>query len=704
MTDPNRHPHGHHRGVWHWPARIGLGLLALAVLALPFYAAAEYYLYGKYVSHQADPPTVRVDGNQAAAWSKAARTLPATSAPVVLAYHDVGPAASDYTVTPAAFDAQLTALEKAGYRSLTTDEFVAYLRGEPAPPRSVYITFDDGPDGLWVYADHILARHHMHGTVFLITGRVDDRPYYLSWREIARMQASGRWDFQDHTHNMHHRAALDAQGRQASALANRLWLPEQRRQETRAEYETRVRADIRLSFEDFKAHGLPAPKLFAYPFSEATERANLPMPGQTLQQLLSRSFVATMTNVSSRPLPASRRATGAQQVERLEVLRSTTAAQLLAETVRWTQVAPQASAPLAQSQLWTHDDNSGLRGVGAFTGDGPYPKASSPVRYIAASYRARSSVDWNDYEVDARVSGLSDGTNQGSVQVRDGSGAPVAVSVSQSNLQVTVAGKKDRKLTERLAASPSHMLRIAVRDDRTDVWVDGTVHVKIPATGPPTGRTGGIALRVGINKAGVSWPRFASLRIVDITAGPREATGSRQPVGTADLLDPNAQWVSTPAVRAPFRITRRELGPEGLMLSAYGAYQPETTARWDDYTLSGTIARLTDAEVSGALWVRVGSPLAISVRVYRDHVEVYSGNSDNLTLVARRPLTAAASHAVSITVTAGHTVITLDGSTTIRLIAKGETGGVGFSAYRDLTRQSWPTAQKLKVSAIRRTR
>lgn len=47
MTDPNRHPRGHHRGAWHWPARIGLGLLALAVLALPFYAAAEYYLYGK---------------------------------------------------------------------------------------------------------------------------------------------------------------------------------------------------------------------------------------------------------------------------------------------------------------------------------------------------------------------------------------------------------------------------------------------------------------------------------------------------------------------------------------------------------------------------------------------------------------------------------------------------------------------------------
>ncbi|MEU2334025.1 polysaccharide deacetylase family protein [Streptomyces sp. NPDC013172] len=698
MTDPHRHHKGHHRGIGHWPARIGLVLLALAVLALPFYAAAEYYLYAKYMSTQVQAPTARFDTVEAAFWSGAARSLPATSAPVVLAYHDIGPASSDYTVTPAAFDAQLTALEKAGYRSMTSDEFVAYLKGEPAPPRSVYITFDDGPNGLWVYADQILARHHMHGTVFLITGRVDDRPYYLSWKEIDRMQASGRWDFQDHTHNLHHRAVVDAQGHKASALANRLWLPQQHRQETRVEYEARVSADLQRSFDDFAAHDLPAPKLFAFPFSEATERANLPMPGQTLQDLLNSRFVATMTNVSTRPLPASRRAADGRQVERLEVLKSTTAAQLLADAVRWTQIAPQGSAPLAQPQLWTHNDSSGLRGVGAFTGAGPYPDASSPVHYLAASYRARSSVDWNNYEVDARVSGLGDGTNQGAVQVRDGSGAPVTASISQGNLLVSVAGKKEP--IEHLAASSDHMLRIAVRDDSTAIWVDGTKRVKLPATGNPASRTGGIALRVGINKPGVSWPRFTSLRIVDVADSPRAVTGTQQPVHAADLLDPNAQWVSTPGVKAPFRITRKELGPEGRTLSVYGSYRPDATARWDDYILSGTIARLTDTQVSGALWVRVGSPLAISARVYRDHVEVYSGDADNLTQVASRPLTQASAHAVSVTVTADRTSITVDGSTTLGLIAKGETGGVGFSAYRDLTRQSWPTVQQFKVAVI----
>lgn len=698
MTDMNRHPGKQPPRIWHWPARFGLVVLALAVLALPFYAAAEYYLYGKYMSTQVQPPTVRVDAREAASWTKSAQSLPATAAPVVLAYHDIGHARSDYTVTPAAFDAQLTALEKAGYRSLTSDEFVAYLKGEPAPPRSVYITFDDGPNGLWVYGDRILARHHMHGAVYLITDRVDDRPYYLSWNEIARMQASGRWDFQDHTHNLHRRAVVDATGHSGSALANRLWLSRQQRQESRAEYKTRVDGDLQLSFDEFAAHDLPAPKLFAFPFSEATDRPNMPMHDQILQEILNARFVATMTNVSSLPLPASRRAAAAGQVRRLEVLKSTTSAELITKAVRWTQVAPQASAPLKQPQLWTRNDNSGTDGLGPFTGAGPYPDKSSPVHYMADSYRALSSVDWNNYEVDARVSRLGDRTNQGAVQVRDGSDAPVAVSVSQANLNVSVAGKQ--KLLKHLTVASSHMLRIAVRSDSTQIWVDGTVHVTLPTTGKPANRTGGIALRVGINKQGASWPRFDSLRIVDIADSSRAVTGSQQPVGDAALLAPNASWVSSPDVGAPLRITRSELAPQGRTLSAYGAYQPDATARWNDYTLHGTIANLTNDEVSGALWVRVGSPLAISVRVYRDHLNVYSGNADNQALVASRQLTEASTHPVTITVSAENTLITVDGSTSVSLIAKGETGGVGFSAYRGLTRWSWPTVQKLKVTAL----
>lgn len=501
------------RGPGHYAARAGLALLALAVLALPFCAATEYYLHQKYLSTQVDTAAVDLTSADTTAWAARAESLPARSAPVVLAYHDIGYGRSSYVVTPEAFEAQMAALERAGYRSLTTDQFVDYLKGGPAPRRSVYITFDDGPDGLWVYGDRILARHHMHGAVFLISGRVDRRPYYLSWNEIGRMAGSGRWDFQDHTHDLHLRGAVDAAGHTASMLANRLWLKDENRLETRKEYERRVTADIEQSFADFADHGLPRPRLFAYPFSEATERVNVPQPGPTLQDLMNRYFVATMTNDSARPLTAGRRAASARVVQRLEVLRTTGPAALMSRIARWTQVAPSDAAPLSHPARWTRDDGTGRHGIGALTGGGPAP--SGDARYAAADYRDMSSVDWTGYRVDATVGGLGDGTNQGALRVRGGSLEPVDVSVSQGTVLLSVGGKHIG--AARLAPATSHRLSVTVRGHTTTVRVDGTVTLRHTSRLATADLTGGIGIRVGVNRPDAAWPRFTALTVNQLT-------------------------------------------------------------------------------------------------------------------------------------------------------------------------------------------
>ncbi|MEV6111449.1 polysaccharide deacetylase family protein [Streptomyces sp. NPDC052109] len=683
-----------HRGPGHYAARAGLVLLALAVLALPFYAATQYYLYQKYVSTQLDTARVDLTSADTDSWTAQVKHLPATSAPVVLAYHDIGYNKSDYAVTPKAFEAQMAALEQAGYRSLTTDEFVDYLKGGPAPPRSVYITFDDGPNGLWVYGDRILARHHMHGTVFLITGRVDQRPYYLSWQEIQRMADSGRWDFQDHTHDLHRRGAVDAAGHTASMLANRLWLKTENRLETPQEYEDRVTADIKRSFADFSGHGLPRPQVFAFPFSEATEKVNLPKPGPSLQGLMNRYFAATMTNESSRPLTASRRAAGARVVQRLEVLSGTRLDHLMSGIARWTQVAPSDPAPLAHPELWDRNDGTSLTDLDAFTGKGA--AASGSARYVSADYRDMSSVDWTGYQVDATVSGLGDGTNQGGVQVRHGSLEPVDVSVSQGSLVLSADGKHVGEA--RLVPSSSHHMRVTVKGRTTTVQVDGTVTLHHTAALGAADITGGIGIRVGINRAGAAWPTFTALSVKQLTGTFAGSGGAQQSVAGADPMNPAGEWLSAPGVKAPFRISRTAIEPTGRTLSAYGAYQPERTQGWTGYTVTGTVQRLSGPGVSGAIWVRVGSALAISVQVGRDQLNVFSGDADNQQLVGARPLTAADSHRLSVTVTGASTVISVDGSTRMTLMARSETGGVAYSAYRDTTRHSWPTVADLKVT------
>ena len=216
-----------------WTTRIGRGavrvffaLLALGLVATPFAVAWHRHTLRLQVSEQHSTPAAVLTPDQRDLAAAINSELPGRTPPVVLAYHDIRPIGPTekhpdpranpgyhFVVTPETFEAQLTALEAAGYTSITSDQYVDYLNGGEVPERSVLITFDDGTHGLWTYADKILERHGMHGVSFLITGNVGaKRPYYLSWQEIERMADSGRWDFQSHTRKMHARLPVDATG------------------------------------------------------------------------------------------------------------------------------------------------------------------------------------------------------------------------------------------------------------------------------------------------------------------------------------------------------------------------------------------------------------------------------------------------------------------------------------------------------------
>jgi peptidoglycan/xylan/chitin deacetylase (PgdA/CDA1 family) len=683
----------------HWWVRTGLILLAVFVLLVPFYAAAQYYLDQKYMSKQNAPPATRVDATTIAAAKRMDEGLPAATAPVVLTYHDINTDnPSQYVVTPAAFDAQMAALEKAGYRSLTSEEFVNYLKGGPAPPRSVFITFDDGPKGLWVNADRILARHRMHGTVFLITSRIDDRPYYLSWREVGRMAVNGRWDFQAHTHDLHRRMQTDAAGHRGSALSHRLWLRDRNRLETQTEYQARVTADIRSNLDAFKSHDLPKPQLFSYPFGEAIERGNLP-PGLTLQELLYKDYLANMANESPDPLKppvaASRRAAAERTVQRLEVVNSTTADELLSQIAQWTQAPPVASDPLTEPELWTRTNATDQRGIDVFTEHRRFPDKDQ--RNAAAEYRALGSVDWTDYRVDATITGLVAESNQAAVAVRNRSKDPVVINVSQGTVTLEHGGHQ--AVVRKLAPKSSHTLSVTVRGATTTARVDGSTELSWTAKGiPADGLTGGFGIRVGSDGPDAAPPAFSALHLSTLPHKTPAAAGSGQTVAESALLAPDAYWESAPDVRAPFEIKEGVITPLGRSaLSVFGAYQPARTQDWTGYTVSGSISKLYDPRMKGAIRVRVGSPQAISVQVSHSRLEVLFGNADSQSLAGARDLKAADSHRVSVTVTGRSTVISVDGKVQMTLPAKGETGGVAYAACRDTNRSSWPRLADLRV-------
>jgi peptidoglycan/xylan/chitin deacetylase (PgdA/CDA1 family) len=249
----------------------------------------------------------------------------------ILCYHDLSPLPHNrYTVTPAAFAAQMLALHRAGYHTISAADFTAFLAGRhpSLPARPLLITFDDGAKGTWTYADRILGQLGFQATVFLITGDVSHhQPYYLDWPEVEAMQETGRWSFGSHTAQGHGLVASDNSGDVGPFLTNRIWLAGQDRLETLGEYRSRVIADLDHSIEEITGHGLPRPRIFAYPFSATVEPTNDPVVVSILERMLKTRFLAEMDNTSSATLigPHMR-----SPLPRVEAFDETTAPALLA--------------------------------------------------------------------------------------------------------------------------------------------------------------------------------------------------------------------------------------------------------------------------------------------------------------------------------------------------------------------------------------
>jgi hypothetical protein len=122
-----------------------------------------------------------------------------------------------HEVTRAFLEPRLQYLADNGYRTVTTEAVIRYVRDGIAPhPRSVVLTFDDAWVSLWTVAGPLLRRFGMTATVFVIPARLEDatacRPTvddggvaepagspFVTWPELQALHDSGLFDVQSHT-------------------------------------------------------------------------------------------------------------------------------------------------------------------------------------------------------------------------------------------------------------------------------------------------------------------------------------------------------------------------------------------------------------------------------------------------------------------------------------------------------------------------
>ncbi len=122
----------------------------------------------------------------------------------VLMYHRIVPMAEagnsipGLVVPPATFAAQLDAMARAGWQTITMATLANDLQARVKPPaRTFVITIDDGWNDGYTYALPILQSHGYVATYFVVAGRID-KPDFLSSAQLAALVAAGD-EIGDHT-------------------------------------------------------------------------------------------------------------------------------------------------------------------------------------------------------------------------------------------------------------------------------------------------------------------------------------------------------------------------------------------------------------------------------------------------------------------------------------------------------------------------
>jgi hypothetical protein len=180
-----------------------------------------------------------------------------------------------HRVASPGFGSQMQRLHDLGFQAVSLDDYMRFMRGGNVslPPRPVLLTFDDGYSSALAAADPVLARFGWSAALYVPTGFVG-LPGHLGWNELRRLQATGRWEIDEHAGNGHVYVTVDAQGHRAPYYANEEWANGTR--ETFARYQARVSGDVERGarllarfLPGWSSHGT-----FAVPFGDYGQRAS----------------------------------------------------------------------------------------------------------------------------------------------------------------------------------------------------------------------------------------------------------------------------------------------------------------------------------------------------------------------------------------------------------------------------------------------
>jgi peptidoglycan/xylan/chitin deacetylase (PgdA/CDA1 family) len=393
-------------------------------------------------------------------------------------------------------EAQLSALQAAGYRTVHPEDVQAFLEGlAPLPEKALLLIFEGGRKEAFIRATPVLQRTGFSAVMAVPTTVMNQwGGFYVKRRDVARVSRLPQWQIGSMGHRAIERLPDDGPAEAGRFLAQRIRHPGEA--ESSDAFRDRIAADYAQSAQLLeKATGRP-PILYLYPFAEAGQHPGAdPLAEAANRDAVTRHFGLAFVGGSN---PFNGPGSDPWTLTRLRVPGDWTPEQLVRELAA-SQPRHRAQDGVGQAASWIVEREGRVR-------DSTLQLSSGALAWL------RGTDAWAD--VDVRADMTVDAGGSAALYAR--------YTGPRSWLRVTV-NSEELRLQERLgdrlltlhrrpaAAAPQtvRLLRLRVRNNRAWVWLDdGPVAENVPVS--PESRRG----RVGLGSDG------GALRVAGFAARP----------------------------------------------------------------------------------------------------------------------------------------------------------------------------------------
>lgn len=221
----------------------------------------------------------------------------------VLVYHGITKLSDRFSMTQDQFTEQLFALKRAGYQTITPDQFVDFIKNnKPIPKKSFLLTFDDGRKDSYYGADPVLRFLGFKAVMFIATHQSLDQDrlnYYLSTDELSYMIGTGRWFIESHAKQDDGGfIVINKDGTTGNFLSNLKWLSDKNRLETVTEYTQRITGELISSRKQIEDTFHVQANLFSYPFSDyGTQSKNFKESVPLIHDIVAKTYTAAFHQI-----------------------------------------------------------------------------------------------------------------------------------------------------------------------------------------------------------------------------------------------------------------------------------------------------------------------------------------------------------------------------------------------------------------------